>query len=137
MARELEQLQDSRAKNLQPFFWTIFGYLLTAYCVLRAVSVRAAFLCIMIFLTRVKSAYNLAFGSNVASTGPSSPDIIAQAFAFVALYHAEVQVDADALAYHLSLIFVGVIIAINIRTVLRECVRVGALVSSLLYDTKA
>jgi len=107
MTREYEQLCERYAASQQGLWSRIVTYALAVYCVLRVAS----------------SIRNLLFGTEVGGQqGPSSPDIAAQLLAWV-LSQAGFAVDQNVLARQLSLLFIGVLIAVNIRVVLRECLR--------------
>ena len=60
----------------------------------------------------------------VGQQGPSSPDIAAQFLAWI-LSNLSIAVDQNALGRQLSLLFIGILISVNIRVVLRECLRVS------------
>jgi len=107
MTREHEQLCDQYTVSHQSLLTRCFGYSLALFCILRVAS----------------SIRNLIlFGSESQQQGPSSPDIAAQVLAWV-LNRLGFIVERNALARQISLLFIGVLIGVNIRTVLRECLR--------------
>jgi len=107
MAREHEKLCDQYAASHQSLLVRSINYSLAVYCVLRVAS----------------SIRNLLSGQDPNSQqGLSSPDIAAQLVSLV-LSKLGFSVDQNVLARQLSLLFIGILIGVNIRVVLRECLR--------------
>ncbi|PVF94582.1 hypothetical protein CPB86DRAFT_817865 [Serendipita vermifera] len=119
MTRNLEALRSQRAeiefrRTWQGRLWTIIGRAFAIYCVFRIIS----------------SIRNVLFGPTAEAYNTSSPDIITYLLAkFVALFPSIPlsPVAVASLSRQISLLLVGCIILISVRTILRQ---VGQLIKS-------
>lgn len=133
MAREVESLREQYDASHQSLMVQCVSYSLAMYCVLRVASVSTA---VAVASDGILSRADSSLQSirnmisvqdpNNQQQGPSSPDIAAQLVSLV-LSNLGFSVDKNVLARQLSLLFIGLLIAVNIRVVLRECLRVSGL----------